>query len=83
MTTKSFARMQDDSEGNILTIEENDHSKSRDLQDNVIQKNNFSSPRCSACKDEMQFSEGDVIYGDKWYHNLCWKEIQKMAEMAS
>lgn len=30
-------------------------------------------PNCTACGKEMQFVEGDVIYGEKWYHNECLK----------
>lgn len=50
---------------------------------NTIQKINFVVPRCSVCKHEMEFSEGDVIFGDKWYHSSCWKEIQSLVEMVS
>lgn len=38
----------------------------------------FFIPKCDACKNEMHFAEGDVIYGDKWYHNSCWKEPEKI-----
>jgi len=24
----------------------------------------------------MEFEEGDVIYGEKWYHNNCAKKIK-------
>lgn len=47
------------------------------------QRANFYIPRCSACNYEMKFAEGDVIYGDKWYHSMCWHEIQDMVEMVS
>ena len=30
-------------------------------------------PNCTACGKEMQFVEGDIIYGEKWYHNGCLK----------
>lgn len=83
MTThNSFVHIQDGPQENILKIEEKDHLKSKNLQNNV-QKINFVTPMCSACKDKMQFSEGDVIYGDKWYHSSCWKEIQKIVELVS
>ena len=26
---------------------------------------------CSLCKTEMRFVEGDVIFGDKWFHKDC------------
>jgi hypothetical protein len=54
---------------------ENQSSNHNDLK---IEKNNFFVPKCYACKNEMQFSEGDVIYGDKWYHIGCWKEPEKI-----
>jgi len=28
-------------------------------------------PNCVACNKEIQFVEGDVIYGEKWHHNRC------------
>lgn len=83
MTTNSFVDIKDSSKNNVATIEKNIHLKSTDLQDSTIQKNSFSPPICSACKGKMQVSEGDVIYGDRWYHNSCWKEIQKLADMIS
>lgn len=30
-------------------------------------------PNCTNCGKEMQFVEGDIIYGEKWYHNGCLK----------
>ncbi len=83
MTNNSFTHIQECSKNDVTTIEKNSHLKSNDLQNNTVQKNNFFPPTCSACKGKMQVSEGDVIYGDKWYHNSCWKEIQKMAEIIS
>ena len=32
------------------------------------------SAQCSFCGKEMQFAEGDVIFGDKWYHKNCTKQ---------
>jgi len=28
---------------------------------------------CTTCGKEMQFVEGDIIFGEKWYHNECLK----------
>jgi len=25
----------------------------------------------------MLLSEGDMIYGDKWYHNSCWRLVEQ------
>jgi len=27
---------------------------------------------CSHCNKIMELVEGDVIYGDKWFHSSCW-----------
>lgn len=43
-----------------------------------MEKTNFFIPKCDACKNEIYFAEGDVIYGDKWYHISCWKEPEKI-----
>lgn len=83
MKTNSFSHDDDRSESITEQVVEKDHLKSTDLHDTTIQKANFSFPKCTACKDEVEFSEGDVIYGDKWYHNGCWKEIQSMADVIS
>lgn len=82
MTTHhSFVHLQNDSrEDDFFEVEET-HSKPKVVQS--MQKSNFCIPKCSACKDEMQFSEGDVIYGDKWYHDSCWKEIEKLVDFMS
>lgn len=52
----------------IDTIEE---TKMRGIQ----LSSNFlrTIPNCTACGKEMQFVEGDIIYGEKWYHNGCLK----------
>ena len=28
-------------------------------------------PSCSFCNTEMRFVEGDVIFGEKWFHKDC------------
>jgi len=28
-------------------------------------------PICALCKKEINFVEGDVIFGEKWYHKDC------------
>lgn len=33
-------------------------------------------PLCSFCCKEMQFVEGDVIFGEKWYHRDCKKHAE-------
>ena len=27
---------------------------------------------CASCGREMDFVEGDIIYGEDWYHGNCW-----------
>ena len=87
-THHSFVHIQDDShekgQTHFLEIEAGkEHSSKQEVLQTMTQKINFFVPKCSACKDEMQFSEGDVIYGDKWYHNSCWKDIEKIMEFTS
>jgi len=53
------------------------------IQGMVQQKISFCVPRCSACKNEMQFTEGEVIYGERWYHSSCWKDIEEVIELVS
>lgn len=38
--------------------------------------NHFLIQTCSHCNKKMELVEGDVIYGDKWFHGLCWKLIK-------
>jgi len=30
--------------------------------------------QCHACGKEMHLTEGDVIFGGKWYHKNCAKQ---------
>jgi hypothetical protein len=30
--------------------------------------------QCHVCGKEMQLTEGDVIFGGKWYHKSCAKQ---------
>lgn len=43
----------------------------------VIPNHNFLAQTCSSCKKKMLLSEGDMIFGDKWFHNSCWSLEQK------
>ena len=38
-----------------------------------ITQNHFLVQTCSHCNKKMELTEGDVIYGDKWFHGICWK----------
>ena len=33
--------------------------------------------KCYWCKQSIEISEGDVIYGTQWYHKLCWDTVEK------
>lgn len=59
------------------------HSATQEISQKIDDEFSFFIPICHACKDEMQFSEGDTIYGDKWYHNSCWKELEEIQEALS
>ena len=81
-THRTLTHINDSSKGNILAIERKHNIKAENFHDEG-KKINFFIPKCSACKNEMQFLEGDVIYGDKWYHSSCWDEIQKIIGLVS
>ncbi len=49
----------------------NIHSNHESSQ-KAVQTCRFFVPKCTLCNEEMQFVEGDIIYGDKWYHDSCW-----------
>ncbi|MGI0088673.1 MAG: hypothetical protein ACREBI_12080 [Nitrosotalea sp.] len=81
----SFVDMYHDlQESHLKTMREGNRNL---LKENGLQivspKTNFSTPQCYSCKDEIEFSEGDVIYGDKWYHNACWQNTEKTKEFIS
>ena len=41
--------------------------------------NHFLIQTCSHCNKKMELVEGDMIYGDKWFHKLCWALIKNAA----
>lgn len=32
--------------------------------------------QCRMCGEPLQFADGDIIFGEKWYHNNCWKQVK-------
>lgn len=44
-----------------------------------VQSRNFMVHICNHCRQEFEAKEGDVIFGDKWFHQVCWMAI-KMRE---
>jgi hypothetical protein len=51
------------------------HSPSESSQFHIT-TNHFLIQTCSHCDKRMELVEGDVIYGDKWFHSFCWKIIK-------
>jgi len=43
----------------------------------TIHRYDFLTQTCSLCGQKMLLSEGDMIYGDKWYHNSCWNLLEQ------
>ncbi len=35
---------------------------------------------CTLCHAEISPKSGDVIFGDNWYHGLCWELLNKRPE---
>lgn len=35
------------------------------------------APCCISCGKKMELVEGDIIYGEHWYHGNCWKVTNK------
>jgi len=35
---------------------------------------------CDNCRMEVSLGAGDVLYGDKWYHERCWKLIRSTSD---
>lgn len=31
---------------------------------------------CTSCGKPIELVEGDIIYGEDWYHGNCWKAIR-------
>jgi len=38
-----------------------------------MQEAGFLVQTCGLCNKEMPLVEGDIIFGDKWFHKDCWK----------
>ena len=35
--------------------------------------------KCALCGNEMEFVEGDVIFGEKWFHKNCVAQANLVA----
>ena len=40
----------------------------------LLQEKNFIIQKCSHCHKEMSIGTGDIIFGEKWFHLLCWRK---------
>ena len=47
----------------------------------TVHSKKLLTARCSLCDEEIEFVEGDTIYGDKWYHSLCWKALSEAEDI--
>ena len=73
-----YAQVKNNSEESVIIDRNEDSPIGENFH--VIHGIRFSVPKCSMCKENMEFSEGEVIFGDKWYHELCWEKNQKNTE---
>ncbi|HYR04543.1 MAG TPA: hypothetical protein VEO75_04065 [Nitrososphaerales archaeon] len=32
----------------------------------------FLVQKCSSCGRTMMLGEGDTLYGERWFHGVCW-----------
>lgn len=54
------------------------------MENNVEQiiPHNYLIQICEYCKKELQLSEGDIIYGNKWYHKDCFNGLSKSSRIS-
>ncbi|OLC35191.1 MAG: hypothetical protein AUH84_03670 [Thaumarchaeota archaeon 13_1_40CM_4_38_7] len=43
------------------------------MSDGKTQGTSLVVQKCDICNGKVERVAGDVIFGDKWYHNSCWK----------
>jgi len=41
------------------------------VEQNLIESTQTIRAECDVCGGRMQFVEGDVIFGEKWFHKDC------------
>jgi len=44
-----------------------------ELHSALVTSKHHMTPRCASCGKEVDLVEGDIIYGEDWYHGSCWK----------
>jgi hypothetical protein len=47
-----------------------------------IRVHNYLLQTCTYCKKELQLSEGDIIYGNKWYHKDCFNGLSQSSKIS-
>ena len=48
-----------------------------------IRAHNYLLQICTCCKKELQLSEGDIIYGNNWYHKDCFNGLGQNSKIPS
>jgi len=52
------------------------------LNEGILQlTKNYLLQICEYCKKNMELVEGDIIYGNRWYHKDCFSFIQNRDSM--
>ena len=41
----------------------------------MVQRNS-SIKKCSFCNESLELKEGVTFFDRKWYHDLCWSELE-------
>ena len=41
-----------------------------------VRQVNFLLQACKHCGEEITLGAGDVLYGSRWYHGLCWDKLR-------
>ena len=49
------------------------HPELFEMHSVLVASEHHMTPCCMSCGKEMEFVEGDIIYGEDWYHGNCWK----------
>lgn len=52
-----------------------DSSQETDKQ--LTSLGNLPVHTCSICKKKLDLVEGDTVWGDRWYHKDCWKQMNE------
>ena len=47
-----------------------------------ISAHNYLIQTCEHCKKKLQLSEGDIIYGNKWYHKDCFDGLSQSSKIS-